>query len=840
MKKQNIIKQLLLGLAMLLVTKGNAQFQITPATNSEFMGTANIIRGVGIGNFPSGVITSAALHINTKYMSTSSNYPGINFGEVFRTDAPNAATYWKMYRNGNEIGRYWNGGTNNELNIGTIQTGTNPHLNFYTSNTQRMTILGSTNPGFVGIANTAPPFMLSLGTSGSTPDGGILSLGTIGSGVTLPGSLTSARLIWYTKKGAFRAGLASTEWDDSNIGLYSAAFGWYTKASGQASLASGQSSIASGDNSVALGGTTSATANCSVALGHLSEANAYATSAIGWHAIANEARGVAIGSYVRVPANSDASIIIGSGDLPNFCFMNNTIAQSLMVGFNSDVPTFFVGPAPTASGSCGSSHFTGNVGIATTSPAEKLTVNGNIRLENFSIAIYFNNQRFLASEGGSYTSNIYLGIGAGPAGLNTNTSYGDICIGNNAGNSLNVNDGENVLVGNNAGAAVSGANRNTFIGHAAGQTVGIFGASGDLNTFIGNYAGGNNTDIAGSQNNIAIGSNSFAGGEGDDNILIGTETGIYGAHHFVSVAIGQGASIEGDFSVALGEYSTVQSDRTIVLGNYLASTLIGYTAIPPGTILGTDTAARLSVNNLGYGTRAGYFNGTVASTTGFYGPSDINLKKNIEPFTDASSIIDQLKPKTFTFDKVNHPGLNLSKGLQYGLIAQDVERVLPGLVETEYSPPILDSLGNTIIPSESFKAVNYIGLIPILLGELKQQKERIDQLDSLIHVCCGTSSMRLSNPAIKVELLNSIILNQNDPNPFAEETKITYNIPDGVSEAKIIFFDNLGHILQTVKINERGDGQLNVYASNLTSGIYSYSLIADGNVIDTKKMVCTK
>lgn len=214
MKKQNIIKQLLLGLAMLLVTKGNAQFQITPATNSEFMGTANIIRGVGIGNFPSGVITSAALHINTKYMSTSSNYPGINFGEVFRTDAPNAATYWKMYRNGNEIGRYWNGGTNNELNIGTIQTGTNPHLNFYTSNTQRMTILGSTNPGFVGIANTAPPFMLSLGTSGSTPDGGILSLGTIGSGVTLPGSLTSARLIWYTKKGAFRAGLALIKSDN--------------------------------------------------------------------------------------------------------------------------------------------------------------------------------------------------------------------------------------------------------------------------------------------------------------------------------------------------------------------------------------------------------------------------------------------------------------------------------------------------------------------------------------------------------------------------------------------------------------------------------------------------
>ena len=615
------------------------------------------------------------------------------------------------------------------------------------------------------------------------------------------------------------------------------AFGWDTKASGQASLASGQASEATGQNSVALGGTTKATANCSVALGHLSEANAYATAAIGWHAIANEARGVAIGSFVIVPTNSYESFVIGTGDLGNNCFLSNSVPQSLMVGFNSDVPTFFVGPAPAPTGSCGSTHFTGNVGIATTTPAQKLTVNGNIRLDNFSNAIYFNSKRFLASEGSSYTSNIYLGIDAGPAGLNTNTGYGDICIGTNAGSSLSGNDAENVLVGYNAGINISSASRNTCIGHSAGAAIGILGSSGGLNTFVGNYAAGNNTSIGSSENNIAIGSNSFADGTGNDNILIGTETVISGDHK-VSVAIGQGASIDGDYSVALGQYCNVQSDYTIVLGNYLTSTLIGYTAIPPGTILGTDTAARLSV--AAAGTRAGYFNGSVASTQGFYGPSDANLKNNIEPFSDASAIIDQLIPKTFTFDRQNHPGLNLPKGLQHGLIAQEVEKVLPGLVETEFSPPVLDSLGNTLIPSESFKAVNYIGLIPILLSELKQQKDRIDELEKQINICCSSHSMKVANPAINVELSNSIILNQNDPNPFAEETKITYTIPEGVSEAKIIFFDNSGHIIQTVKINERGEGQLNVYASNLTSGLYSYSLIADGKVIDTKKMVCNK
>ena len=55
-----------------------------------------------------------------------------------------------------------------------------------------------------------------------------------------------------------------------------------------------------------------------------------------------------------------------------------------------------------------------------------------------------------------------------------------------------------------------------------------------------------------------------------------------------------------------------------------------------------------------------------------------------------------------------------------------------------------------------------------------------------------------------------------------------------------MFYDNLGRILQSVTINQRGAGQLNVFAGNLSTGIYSYSLIADGKVIDTKKMVCDK
>ncbi len=62
-------------------------------------------------------------------------------------------------------------------------------------------------------------------------------------------------------------------------------------------------------------------------------------------------------------------------------------------------------------------------------------------------------------------------------------------------------------------------------------------------------------------------------------------------------------------------------------------------------------------------------------------------------------------------------------------------------------------------------------------------------------------------------------------------------ITDDVNKAQIIFYDNSGTVLKTVDINDKGAGQINVYAPDLSSGVYSYSLIADGKLIETKKMV---
>jgi hypothetical protein len=242
---------------------------------------------------------------------------------------------------------------------------------------------------------------------------------------------------------------------------------------------------------------------------------------------------------------------------------------------------------------------------------------------------------------------------------------------------------------------------------------------------------------------------------------------------------------------------------------------------------------------------AGYFNGAVFSTVGYF-VSDSALKQNIDIIPNAMNIISQLQPHTYTFRTTQFPYMSLPSGNQYGLIAQEVEQIVPDLVIETSNPQQIDSLGNPITPALNFKVLNYDGLIPILIAGMKQQQT---QIDSLIEIIGNTEPQQLhQNPNgdnsgnnIDVTLSSrGIVLRQNDPNPFSEETTIEYFIPDDAQQVKIIFTDMIGNILKEVQIPEKGKGQLNVYASDLSSGIYTYTIVANGITIDSKRMVKTK
>jgi len=174
----------------------------------------------------------------------------------------------------------------------------------------------------------------------------------------------------------------------SNTGTYSSAIGNQTNSTGNYAFSSGYKSAASGISTTALGdssiakGNFSFAAGCrsvttkfkSVALGENCLTKEVQSYAFGQNCITNASQSLAIGRYMQT--NASGAIALGSSTSQGP--LVNGINNSLMIGFNSIVPTLFVGPSPDYKSS-------GNLGIGTTAPTQKLDIDGNIRLRNNAI-----------------------------------------------------------------------------------------------------------------------------------------------------------------------------------------------------------------------------------------------------------------------------------------------------------------------------------------------------------------------------------------------------------------------------------------------------------------------
>lgn len=103
--------------------------------------------------------------------------------------------------------------------------------------------------------------------------------------------------------------------------------------------------------------------------------------------------------------------------------------------------------------------------------------------------------------------------------------------------------------------------------------------------------------------------------------------------------------------------------------------------------------------------------GTVKASAIDYN-SDERLKQNITAIQSSQEIINKLRPVSYFWnEKGKMKGGNAQ--LQYGLVAQEVEKVLPNIVSTD---------------NDGYKSVNYNELIPLLLQTVQEQGKKIEEL----------------------------------------------------------------------------------------------------------------
>ena len=222
------------------------------------------------------------------------------------------------------------------------------------------------------------------------------------------------------------------------------------------------------------------------------------------------------------------------------------------------------------------------------------------------------------------------------------------------------------------------------------------------------------------------------------------------------------------------------------------------------------------------------FRGSFDLTTGVYSAiSDERLKKNIKPMSTMLEKIDQLKPSIYQFK--NGDAKEYS-----GFIAQDVMKVFPNLVthhvvkERNLDVYTLDYSGFGVIAIKGIQE---------LQQTIQKQEQTITTLQEQIAELKAAVSAISNNLSTSARDFRGISLQQNQPNPFSQNTIIRYTIPQG-SDAQIKIYDVSGNIVKSVKAAD--NGQVQISAFDLKPGSYIYNLIVNGAIAASKKMVILK
>jgi hypothetical protein len=231
--------------------------------------------------------------------------------------------------------------------------------------------------------------------------------------------------------------------------------------------------------------------------------------------------------------------------------------------------------------------------------------------------------------------------------------------------------------------------------------------------------------------------------------------------------------------------------------------------------------------------RAGYFQGDLEYTGALIGPSDRKLKHDISDLTGAMDILKQLEPKRFTFRTDQYKGMNLPAGTQMGLIAQDVEAVLPQLVHESQLAAISDRDGKELSPAVKYKGVDYVSLIPLLIAGLNEQQATIERLQEQIDAlnAGGKLSQQGTDGTSALHDLRTERL-AIAPNPFTTRATVRYLLTqDGT--ARLELSNEKGQLIGVLDQVRAAKGEYTYdwNTRDLAAGTYFLALVVDGDVV---------
>jgi hypothetical protein len=179
-------------------------------------------------------------------------------------------------------------------------------------------------------------------------------------------------------------------------------------------------------------------------------------------------------------------------------------------------------------------------------------------------------------------------------------------------------------------------------------------------------------------------------------------------------------------AVAGGTYSgddSITTIGTITAGSVTAilptGTVSGSSQVTLSSTTGGGTSANVQFNSLGIGMAASATAGRIDATNDIvaYSSSDIRFKENIKPIENPLEKISKISGNTYDWKQENQIEHGY-EGNDVGVIAQEIEEVLPQLVQTR---------------ENGYKAVKYDKLVALLIEGIKEQQSKIEELTNRIN-----------------------------------------------------------------------------------------------------------
>ena len=187
----------------------------------------------------------------------------------------------------------------------------------------------------------------------------------------------------------------------------------------------------------------------------------------------------------------------------------------------------------------------------------------------------------------------------------------------------------------------------------------------------------------------------------------------------------------------------------------------------------------------------------------------------------------------YTYNFKQEVGFKLPENQQAGLVAQELMEVYPYAVKEGKS---------------GYFGVDYSKVVPLLLQGIKEQQ------DSILTLKTELSDLRNDVEEIRKELgisptttpgsssKNSELsgkLKQNSPNPFNEETIMSYTIEGDFNRGTISILDFNGQQIRDFRVQE-STGEIRFNGSGYPAGIYFYGLFVDNELLSIKKMIIAR